>query len=88
MTATGQQRLYEGFYQNEDGKWTLRTGVGGLGGAFDVPSNAKAVVKDRTGLVDTFSFYSDTAATLLIKTITITYVSGAREEYTVTVTTP
>ncbi len=85
MPVTGQQRLYEGFYQNESGEWTLRTGVGGLGGAFDVPSDAKAVVKTRSGLVDTFSFYAETGLVTLLKTITITYTSGVRDEYTVTV---
>lgn len=91
MIQTGQGKLNEAFFQNEAGEWTLRTGASGAGGpspGFDVPSNVVSISKSRSGLVDTFNFYSDLAQTTLVKTVTITYTSNARIEFTAEVTTP
>jgi hypothetical protein len=53
--------------------------------AFDVPAGALAIRKVRSGLVDTYSFYEDDLATILLKTITITYDDLNRINYVVTV---
>lgn len=90
MYQTGQQKLNEAFYQNEAGEWVLRTSGSASTSTpgFETPANSKSVSKTRSGLVDTFNFYSDLAQTDLLKTIVITYAASDRVEFTVEVTFP
>lgn len=54
-------------------------------GPFSPPSNCDFINAASVGLVDTYTFYNGGPSGTLLKTITITYTSIAKDNYTVAV---